>query len=92
MARLLATYSLYGELHRVELVPLRDGALVLDRPAEGEPLVVAELSREEGEDQARAVLEAGRYLERARAGERGLCRSLRRDDLRPGEPGLARAA
>jgi hypothetical protein len=92
MAQLFATYSLNGELHRVELVPLRDGALLLDRPADGAPLVVAELSREEGEDQALAVLMAGGYLERARAGERGLCRTLRRDDLRPGERGLARAA
>jgi hypothetical protein len=92
MTRLLATYSLYGELHRVELVRLRDGALLLDRPAESAPLLVAELSREEGEDQALAVLETGGYLERARAGERGLCRSLRRDDRRPGERDLARAA
>jgi hypothetical protein len=92
MAQLLATYSLCGELHRVELVRLRDGALLLDRPAEGAPLLVAELSREEGEDQALAVLGTGGYLGRARAGERGLCRSLRRDDLRPGERDLARAA
>jgi hypothetical protein len=92
MAQLLATYSLYCELHRVELVPLRDGALLLDRAAEGAPLVVAELSRDEGEDQALAVLHAGGYLERARAGEQGLCRALRRHDLRPGERGLARAA
>jgi hypothetical protein len=92
MTRLLATYCLYGELHRVELVRPRHGALLLDRAAEGAPLLVAELSREEREDQALAVLEAGGYLERARAGERGLCRSLRGDDLRPGERDLARAA
>jgi hypothetical protein len=92
MAHLLATYSLNGERHRLELVPLRDGALLLDRAAEGAPLVVAELSREEGEDQALAVLHAGGYLERAQAGETGLCRRLRRDDQQPGELGLARAA
>jgi hypothetical protein len=92
MTRLLATYSHNGELHRIELVPLRDGALVLDRPAGGAPLVVAELSREEGEEQALAVLETGGYLERARAGEPGLCRVLRRDDQGPGERDLARAA
>jgi hypothetical protein len=92
MARVLATYSLNGHLHRIELVRLRHGTLVLDRPAEGAARVVAELSREEGEEQALAVLHAGGYLERARAGERGLCRALRRHDLRPGERGLARAA
>jgi hypothetical protein len=86
MAQLLATYSLYGELHRVELVRLRDGALLVDRPADGAPRVVAELSREEGEDQALAVLHAGGYLERARAGEPGLCRAL------AGDEGLGRAA
>jgi hypothetical protein len=72
MAHLLATYALEGDLHRIELVALRDGAIVLDRATEGDALVVAELARGEGEDQALAVIHAGRYLERARAGETGL--------------------
>jgi hypothetical protein len=86
MAQLLATYSLNGERHRIELVGLRDGALLLDRRADGAPRVVAELSRDEGEDQALAVLHAGGYLERAGAGEAGLCRAL------AGDEGLGRAA
>jgi hypothetical protein len=80
MAQVLATYSRNGERHRIELVRLREGALVLDRPGEGAPLVVAELSGEEGEEQALAVLDAGGYLERARAGEPGLCRTLKHDE------------
>ena len=80
MGKLLATFSLDGERHRVELAALRGGALVLDRAGEGPALVVAELDREEGQDQAFAVLGAGGYLERARAGEPGLCRALAEDD------------
>jgi hypothetical protein len=91
MGRLLATYSLRGERHRIELVRLRDGALVLDRRGEGAPLVVAELSREEGEAHALAVLDAGGYLERARAGEPGLCRALAADE-RQGRPERPQAA
>ena len=56
MGHLLASYTLNGERHRIDLVRLRDGALVLDRPAEGAARLVAELSRDEGEDQALAVL------------------------------------
>ena len=41
MAQLLATYTLNGERHRIELVSLRGGALVLDRPGEGPVHVVA---------------------------------------------------
>lgn len=80
MARLLATYTLNGQRHLIELVSLRDGTLLLDRVGDGAPLVVAELCREEGEEQARAVLDAGGYLERARAGEPGLCRALADDE------------
>ena len=80
MTQLLATYSHAGQRRRIELVALRDGAVVLDRRGEDGTLVVAELSREEGETQARAVLDAGRYLERARAGEPRLCRRLGDDD------------
>jgi hypothetical protein len=87
----LATYSLDGERHRIELVRLRHGSLLLDRPAEGAPLVVAELSRDEGEDKALAVLHAGAYLERAAAGEAGLCRQLTVDAVLGGAAG-ARAA
>jgi hypothetical protein len=91
MAQLLATYTVNRERHRIELVRLRDGALVVDRPGQGSPRVVAELSREEGEEHARAVLEAGRYLERARAGEPGLCRPLASDE-RPGRHERPQAA
>ena len=86
MAQLLASYTLNGERHRIELVRLRDGSLLVDRPAEGAPRPVAELSRDEGEDQALAVLHAAGYLERAAAGEAGLCRALKADG------GLGRAA
>ena len=91
MAQLLATYSRNGERHRIELVRLREGSVVLDRPAEGAPRVVAELFGEEGEDQALAVLHAGGYLERAAAGEPRLCRTLAGDDGRGRAVG-ARAA
>lgn len=90
MSELLATYRLGGELHRIELVRRRGGALVLDRPGEGAPRVVAELDQGEGREQALAVLHAGGYLERARAGEEGLCRTLA-DERRSGPP-AARAA
>ena len=81
MARVIATYSLNGKRHRVELVRLRDGGLLLDRGGEGPARVVAELSGDEGEDQALAVLGGvGAYLERARAGEPGLCRALGEDE------------
>jgi hypothetical protein len=86
MGDLLATYTLEGKRHRIELVRLRNETLLLDRPPEGATHVVAELSREEAEDQALAVLHAGGYLERAAAGEPGLCRALTRDG------GLGRAA
>jgi hypothetical protein len=86
MGHLLTTYTVDGEPHRIELVELRDGALVLDRPGTGAPLVVAELCRGEGEDQARAVLHAGGYLKRATGGEAALCRALAADE------GLGRAA
>jgi hypothetical protein len=76
MAHLLATYVLGNQLHRIELVSLQSGGIVLDRAAERDPLVVAELACGEGEDQALAVVHAGGYLERARAGEPGLCRAL----------------
>ena len=81
MAQVLATYSLNGERHRIELVRLRDGALLLDRGGEGPTRVVAELSRDEGELEALGVLGGdGGYLERARSGEPGLCRALRGDE------------
>ncbi len=80
MAQVLATYSLNGKRHRIELVRLRDGGLLLDRGGEGPARVVAELSGDEGEDQALAVLGDGAYLERARAGEPGLCRTLQEDE------------
>jgi hypothetical protein len=76
MAQLLATYVVGSDVHRIELVSLRQGAIVLDRAADCDTVVVAELGRDEGEEQALAVIHAGGYLERARAGEPGLCRPL----------------
>jgi hypothetical protein len=91
MARLLATYTLAGRRHRIELVPRGAGQLLIDRPPEGPARLVAELDPGEGEAQARAVLHGdGAYLERARAGEPGLGRRL--DDDPPGRRPLARAA
>jgi hypothetical protein len=91
MARLLATYTLAGRRHRIELVPQGAGQLLIDRPPDGPARLVAELDRDEGEAQARAVLFGdGAYLERARAGEPGLGRRL--DDDPPGRRPLARAA
>jgi hypothetical protein len=91
MAQLLATYTLAGRRHRIELVPQRYGQLLIDRPADGPPRLVAKLAPDESEDQALAVLDGeGGYLERARAGEPGLCRRL--DDDSPGQRPLARAA
>jgi hypothetical protein len=91
MSQLLATYRLGAELHRIELARRRGGALVLDRPGEGAPRVVAELAEDEGREQALAVLHEGGYLERARAGEEGLCRALEREPRRAERP-AARAA
>jgi hypothetical protein len=91
MAKLLASYTLAGRRHRIELVPQGYGQLLIDRPADGPPRLVAELAPDESEDQALAVLHGeGGYLERARAGEPGLCRRL--DDDSPGQRPLARAA
>jgi hypothetical protein len=58
--------------------------LVLDLAARGPAYVVAELELGEGRPQIAAVLFGeGRYLERARAGERGLCRSATAAELDP---------
>jgi hypothetical protein len=91
MPQLLASSTLAGRRYRIELVPQGYGQLLIDRPPDGPARLVAELDRDEGEDQARAVLHGdGAYLERARAGEPGLCRRL--DDDPPGRQPLARAA
>lgn len=80
-SKLLGTYHLDGCHHRIELIA-RDGGrkLLVDRPNDiaGGPIgVIAELDPDEGERQARALLHgAGAYLQRARRGERGLCRPL----------------
>ena len=72
--RLLGTYSLDGTRHRIELVARHGRALVVDRPDDDGPIgVVAELYPDEGERQALAVLHQGAYLQRAQAGEPGLC-------------------
>jgi hypothetical protein len=91
MAQLLATYALGGDLHRIELVKLREGGIVLDRAADRDSLVVAELAHGEGKEQALAVIHAGGYLERARAGEVGLCRTLT-GNAPQDRPARARAA
>jgi hypothetical protein len=74
---------------RQHQIVLRD-RLVLDLCPRRPPLVVAELSAEEGIDQARAVVFGGEfdpgYLERVRAGERPLGRRLRAEELRPAKP------
>ena len=66
---------------RAHLVLLRE-RLVLDVGGDG-PRVVAELSADEGIDQARAALDDGGYLERAAASEAPFCRALSVEDLRP---------
>lgn len=82
-----------GRAHRIVL----RRSLVLDVCGCEPPVVVAELSAEEGIDQARAVVFGGDcdpgYLERARAGEGRLGRRLRAEELRlpeatPPEPGI----
>jgi hypothetical protein len=73
----------HGRPHRVVL----RGRLVLDVAAGDLPRVVALLSGEEGEPQARALLEASAidegYLARARREPRPFIRALTADDLRP---------
>jgi len=88
MTQVLATYTCGTDRRRIELVSLPRGKVVLDRRGDA-VLVVAELSPDEGEEHARAVLDAGGYLRRARAGEPRLCRRLDSDEpiaarLKPG--------
>jgi hypothetical protein len=91
MAQLLASYTLAGRRHRIELVPQGVRRLLIDRPADGPARLVAELGPDEGEEQALAVLYGeGAYLERAGAGEPRLCRRL--DDDRAEREPPARAA
>jgi hypothetical protein len=92
MARLLATYTLAGERHRIEFVPQGAYKLLVDRAGDGPVRLVAELGPDEGEPQALAVLHGeGAYLERARAGEPGLCKRLDNQDESEWRP-RARAA
>jgi hypothetical protein len=78
----------HGRPHRVVL----RGRLVLDVAAGDVPRVVARLSDEEGEPQARALLGASAiddgYLARARREPRPFIRALTADDLRPEPDGL----
>jgi hypothetical protein len=73
----------HGRPHRVVV----RGRLVLDVVAGDLPRVVARLSEDEGEAQARALLEASAidegYLARARREPRPFIRALTLDDLRP---------
>jgi hypothetical protein len=77
----------HGRPHRVVL----RGRLVLDVAAGDLPRMVARLSDEEGEPQARALLEASAidegYLARARREPRPFIRALTADDLRPPSEG-----
>jgi hypothetical protein len=72
-----------GRPHRVVL----RGRLVLDVAAGYRPRVVARLSEDEGEAQARALIEGSRidegYVVRARREPRPFIRALAVDDLRP---------
>jgi hypothetical protein len=73
----------HGRPHRV----VRRGWLVLDVVVGDLPRVVARLSQDEGEVQARALLEPSAidqgYLARARREPRPFIRTLTADDLRP---------
>jgi len=78
MGTLLASYQTPGgEVRRIELTSAKgpERRLLLDC-GRGAPRVVAELEAGEGVEQAWAVLHAGRYLRRAKAGEPRLCRTL----------------
>jgi hypothetical protein len=61
------------------------GGFLLDVAARGPAYVVAELGDGEGRPQISAVLFGdGRYLERARTGEPGLCRQATATELETG--------
>jgi hypothetical protein len=88
MAELVMRYR-RGGLERRIAVHRR---LLLDVAARGPAYVVAELADDEGRSQIAAVLFGdGRYVERARAGEPGLCRRATTAELEPGGQ-AARAA
>jgi hypothetical protein len=74
-----------GGRHRIVL----SGRLVLDLCSRRAAVLIAELSAEEGLDQARATVFGGEfdpgYLARAEAGERGLGRRLRGEELTTGQ-------
>ena len=80
---LVATYAdPEGRRHRIVLW----GRLVLDLCARRAAVVVAELSKEEGIDQAKAAVFGGEfdqgYLARAQSGQRSLGRRLSATDLK----------
>jgi hypothetical protein len=82
MAQLLASYDLDGKRHRIELIQQDGGRLVVDRVGDGPAHVIAELGDAEGPEHAYCLLNGdGAYLERARGGERGLCRVLTDDPV-----------
>lgn len=89
MAELILAYRRGRQQRGIAL----HGRLVLDLAARGPAYVVAELELGEGRPQIAAVLFGeGRYLERARAGEQGLCRSATASEVDPGAQPAARAA
>jgi hypothetical protein len=81
MAQTLATYDdRDGQRHTIELVDHDGDRLVIDRGGDGPARVIAELGDDEGPRQACCLLDGdGAYLERARGGERGLCRAFADD-------------
>jgi hypothetical protein len=85
--QLVATYT--DRRRRRHRIVLRD-RLVLDLCARRPAVVVAELSPEEGIEQAEAAVFGGEfdpgYLARAEAGERALGRPLRAADLHARHP------
>jgi hypothetical protein len=88
--QLVATYA--DRRRRRHRIVLR-GRLVLDLCTRWPAVVVAELSPEEGIEQAEAAVFGGEfdpgYLARAEAGERPLGRRLRAGDLHARHPGDA---
>jgi hypothetical protein len=85
-AKLLARYTdPHGRPHRVVL----RGRLLIDLAAGREPRLVARLAEDEGEREARALLDGSAidegYLARARRETRPFIRPLTAEDLRPAE-------
>jgi hypothetical protein len=86
LEEVIATYlDPKAQRHRIVLW----GRLVLDLCPRQRAVLIAELSADEGLDQAGAAVFGGEfdpgYVARAEAGERGLGRKLRAEELRTGQ-------